>query len=475
MQAAARSCADAGVLSAMAAKLTVGTIRARKGDRHVVVLPDGRQVLMSLEGVAEPRIGADVIGSFDPDVEEPVLRIVDNVTKFLLSRGARIAVSGRSDVTATMLARLLEGTGLKAIKAGTGGIIERTPNVSDPDLAWALRHLEAEAAELGLGLNVVDPLSLAKGEWTDKRLRDEILPADAVGERDALSDLKRLIGEGFSPACRTTLFAMGRGAKVPSVDFILPFSPFATGLSFSRDVSRAARSEVPLTVLSGSAARRLSAFREIAKAFAKRYLGNVRGGQDIADRMVDAFADTAAAIAYLNGGGDRQAIVNLARLRECGLARDPSAPATHRALDAVLHLGGYLEARTASHVLTLAASIARSHGPISPEAVAEMKATASDEVLVDIERVSGPLRSSIRDFYRQDCEEVAERLAGDGAALDRMARYGAFLVPLGLEDVYDDVLEANGAPETETADPIGLDFGEDPWAVEAAPSMSPSR
>lgn len=463
----------------MAVKLTVGTIRARRGDRHVVVLSDGRQLLMTLDGVKEPRIGADVIGSFDPDAEEPSLQIVENVTKFLLSRSARIAVSGRSDVTATMLARLLAGTGLKAIKPGTGGIIERTPNVSDPDLAWALRHLESEANDLGLGLNVIDPLSLAKGEWSDKRLRDEILPADAVGERDALTDLKRLIGEGFTPACRTTLFAMGRGAKVPSVDFVLPFSPFATGLSFSRDVSGAARSEVPITVLAGTAARRISAFREIAKAFAKRYLGNVRGDAETGARMVDAFADTAAAIAYLNGGGDRQAVVNFARLRECGLARDVAgargAPATHKALDAVLQLGGYLEAKTASHVLTLAASITRSHGPTSPEVVAEMRASASDEILIDIEKASGPLRESIRDFYRQDCQDVADRLAGDEAALDRMARYGAFLVPLGLEDVYDDILELNGAPNVETPDAIGLDFGEDPWATEASPSMSLSR
>lgn len=306
----------------MSAKLTVGTIRARQGDRHVVVLADGRSVLMTLTGVREPRIGADVIGMFDAEAESPSLAIVDNVTKLLLTKGAKIAVTGRTDATATMLARLLEGTGLRAIRAGTGGIIERTPNVSDPDLAWALRYLEAEAAELGLGLNVIDPLALAKGEWTDKRLRDEMLPADAIGERGALADLKTLIGEGFTPTCRTTLFALGRGAKVPSVDFILPFSPFATGLSFSRDLAGAARSEVPTAVLSGSAARRLSAFREIAKAFAKRHLGNVRGGADTAERMVDAFADTAAAIAYLNGGGDRQAVVNFARLRECGLARD---------------------------------------------------------------------------------------------------------------------------------------------------------
>lgn len=462
----------------MSARLTVGTIRARQGERHVVVLANGRSVLMTLEGVREPRIGADVIGMFDAEAPEPTITIVENVTKLLLTRGAKIAVNGRPDVTATMLARLLEGTGLRAIRAGTGGIIERTPNVSDPDLAWALRYLEAEATELGLGLNVIDPLALAKGEWTDKRLRDEVLPADAVGERGALGDLKRLIAEGFSPACRTTLFAMGRGAKVPSVDFILPFSPFATGLSFSRDLSLASRSEVPTTVLSGSAARRLSSFREIAKAFAKRHLGNVRGGAETGERMIDAFADTAAAIAYLNDGGDRQAVVNFARLRECGLARDPDgsrkAPATHKAIDAVLQLGGYLEAKSPQHVLTLAAALTRSHGPVSDEVVQQMRATASDAPLVDISEVSSSLRASIRDFYAQDCDEVAERLAGDTAALDRMARYGAIMVPGGLEDVFDEALERHGAPVEEIHDGIGLYLGEDPWAEESVPSMSPT-
>ena len=115
---------------------------------------------------------------------------------------------------------------------------------------------------------------------------------------------------------------------------------------------------MPRAPLRGEDARRFSAFRQIAKAFAPLYLGRTPTRGPAAGHLEEAFADAAAAIAIFNADPGTTAVARLARLRETGLARaqgipDPSkAPATHVVLASVMSLGGYLKAPDARTALT---------------------------------------------------------------------------------------------------------------------------
>lgn len=142
----------------MAQRLILGTVRGRiGGQRHTVALTDGSVLRVQFEGEVMPRIGADVIGILDDSSGENRIELVPDVAKRMLKgKRTKIIPFGRPDVTARMLAYLLDGTGPALIRPGVGGIIERTPIIKDPDLRWALSILEPEAARLGLALNVVD-------------------------------------------------------------------------------------------------------------------------------------------------------------------------------------------------------------------------------------------------------------------------------------------------------------------------------
>ncbi len=444
----------------MTAKLLVGTVRARRGAMHTVVLKDGTRHDLLLKGDEAPRIGGDVIGMVDLDLPQPELVLVKDVARHILQGRTLISMGGRPDVTARMLARILEGTGPALVRPGMGGIIERTPVVDDPDLRWAIDFVEPEARDLGLALNVIDPLALAGASWSDSTFDEELLPADAVGASGGLGDLKRLMREGFRPSCRRTMEEVARNARdgsggarargVSSVDFILPFSPFATGHSFSADVGRAHRSELATSPLSTSEARRLSAFREIALAFAQRHLGRSRGDPRHYRHVEDAFADVAAVTAFVKTGGSVEAASNFARLREAALARwsgiGEPPPATYLGLRQVLPTLPWIEVTTASQAFAIAASVATSTTPRSDKAMDLARSKASDDgVFVDLKVAPSPLRRRIRKSYEADLEAALSSLDGSPRAIERFSRYGLYTAPMGLERAFDDGVAKHAA------------------------------
>ncbi len=155
----------------------------------------------------------------------------------------------------------------------------------------------------------------------------------------------------------------------------------------------ASRPEVARDPLTGSEARRFSAFREIAKAFAPRYSG--RSGLWLGLRA------RRGGVRRRGRGhrpGERQpgtaAIRKIARLRETALARaagmaDARTPATHGVLATVMSLAGYLKAEDAPTLLQAAASIARAHAPRNDDALAKLQAEASErDTLLDLETAS---------------------------------------------------------------------------------------
>jgi hypothetical protein len=447
------------------ARLVVGTIRARRGERHDVRLADGSVIAVAFDGEASPEIGSDVVGLFDPEASGTHrLTLVHDVTRLIMSGRARIVTGGRSDVTARMLARMTQNAGIGAITPGTGGIIERTPTVEDPDLNWALSQLAPEARRLGLGLNVIDPLALAKAPWEDRRLKEDLLPADAAGDLGALEDLRQIMAEGFTPSCRRTLFGLARGVPVPSVDFVLPYSPFETGHSFSARLAGAKRAELTRQVIDGPDARRLSSFREIARAFAPRHLGRLRGNQLVASHVEATFADVAAALAFLASGGQPSVIRNLATLRQAGFSRSLQAPSSHQALQTVLSVGSFISTGGVGEILKNAASLAKSHTPGTEEAIEALRAdTPEGDVLYNVRMLGLADRERLAQAYADDCEDAVARVADVPVAMERMARFGIRTVPLGLDQAFDDVMDRMGAPVTGFEDEVvPMSFGS-PW------------
>jgi len=449
----------------MTQKLVTGTVRGRQGNRYLVVGPSGEHHLVSFEGIDTPRIGVDVIGVLADGPDGPLMRLVPDVTRMLLKGRARIIPSGRPDLTARMLAKLLSGMGPASIRPGTGGMIERTPSFDDPDVVWALSMLEPEAVRAGIALNVIDPIAMASSSWDDNRLKEEILPADTAGETSALADLRRLLHSGLTPACRRTVERIGRGAAIPSVDFVLPYSPFATGFSWCGDIARAYRNEIVGMSLSGSEARRVSTFRELALAFAPRYLGKVRAEAGHESHVENAFADVAAALAIMRTTeGGTVAAMKFQRLREAALARwdgeGRCPPATGGALAAALSMGAHADHDgSADSIFHVAASVARAHAPSTAAKLERLRGSSiADGIFIDLEKADRSVVSSMRLAYADDLAETVDRLGGDARAIDRMSRFGLYTAPLGLEDVFDAHVGSPVGP----ADEAGILLPDDP-------------
>lgn len=439
-----------------APQLVVGTVRGRRGRDHLLVLQDGSRIEITFDG-EPPRIGADVIGFLEAG-ERPRMRLVPDVARLLLSGRSLISPAGRPDLTARMLGRLLTGSAPAIIRPGVGGLIERTPSVEDPDLAWALEILGPVAQASGVALNVADPWALANAPWDEKRLRDELLPADTQGDGEALEAIKTLLSRGLAPACRRTLESLGRGTAVPSVDFIIPFSPFSTGLSWSRSVAGGRHAHVASDAVSTASARRLSGFREIALAFAPRYLGRLPADPVAAYHLEQGFADAAATLAFLTHGGDLEETLTFARLRESALARWRGAgsapPATHVAVSAAVSFGTYLDKPDGDEILTSAAGIARNSVPRTAAALSKLaRDSASDGVLCVLEDCDQAECARIEARFAEEMSEVCTRLGEGSPALTRLARLTPLFVPAGLEATFEEALERSGAPSEGPDDP----------------------
>jgi hypothetical protein len=378
----------------------------------------------------------------DESGDVPRMSLVPDVSRLILQGRCLISMSGRPEITARMLAKVLAGAGDAVIRPGVGGIIERTPHVEDPCLAKALRSFAPAARRLGLALNVIDPTALAGAEWAEQSLKDDLLPADAVGDRRGLADLRKLMREGFSPACRRTIEEGSRGRKVSSVDFILPYSPFATGVSFSNAMGRAYRNEIVRFVIAPDEARLLSSYREIALAFAQRYLGRTREVPGATRHVEEAFADAAAAILFVKDGGNSFTVNKMALLREAALSRwdgeGEAPPATHLTLQRLLPgLNEYADADI-DKILADAASAATSNAPRSIRALEATRAAATaDEVFLDLETCSAGTTRALKRAYQRDLDETLSRLAKHPAAVERFANFGVVTAPLGMEDVFD--------------------------------------
>lgn len=449
----------------MEGEIIVGTVRAVRNGRHVVVRRDGSTIDVVFDGPAAPLIGGDVIGQIRyGDFGEARMTLKKSVLDILLEGKARIFPMGmRPDLTARVLAKLLARSKSAVMAPGSGLSIERMPVSQDPDLAWAMAAFQPEAERLSIALNVIDVQAVARSHWQPSNLRDLTLPADIEGSRRTMADLARLLRSGFHPECNR-MVEQHTGNHEISVNFVLPYSPFSGALGFSRDVAYMDVGTFPDVSLSISETRRLSSARYIALALAHNRLGAGRGmqadvgGSPRASHMAACFADAAAALAFLASGGRPEAVDEYALLKEAslhfGVSPDGTlregvlVEATHRAIRAAGNVA-VDENWTPKQIVSEAARIAKKtalpasrfgfDGLGSPtEKEALDAAAAADSIGRDVRNASREEVEAMAEIYRGDIASlVAEHAASDTAAA-RLVAFASVHVPLRMDRVFEE-------------------------------------
>lgn len=445
------------------ARVIVGTVRAVEGGRHVVVRSDGKRVFVKFAGEVKPRIGEDVIGNIVDTPEGATMTLARSVTEAILSGKALIAPAGDPEITARLLARTLAGTRHASLRPGFGACLERIPSSEDEDVLWAMQAIGPEAARLGMALNVIDVRHIAASPWDAETLRDSALPADPQGDGEALKEMHRLLRTGFHPGCSKMIDA---ASGTESVNFVIPYAPFAGGWGFARQIAGMSRGVYLRETFSASEARRLSSVRQMAAAIAGRHLtdsesARIEGRDGWRRHRAACFADALAVIAFLNGGGRPEAAKLFADLKQASLSFsripgsasiDPAVweAATHRSVQVAVARAG--EASSPAAMAALAADIARDTA-MTPEQFETAGETMSREdcaaadaaaarVSTDRHALSDGEREACVQAWLADFRQVSAHLcpAGenprDGIAA-RMSSFGGMHVPFDMESAFD--------------------------------------
>lgn len=451
-------------------QLVVGTVRAIRNDRHVVVRRDGSTVDVVFEGDGIPRMGGDVIGVLRTD-DDGIHRMTlkRSVSEALLEGKTRISAAGtRPDLTARLLAKVLARSRSAMIAAGSGVAIERSPTTEDPDLGWAMSMFRPEADRLAIAMNVIDVQAVSRAPWRPSTLHDLTLPADLEGNGQAMRDLTRLLRSGFHPDCNRMIEQIS-GMREISVNFVIPYSPFSGALGFAREVSNMDRGYFPTVDMTISEARRISSARHLALSLAHASLGAAAGTQanpeqsPRAAHMANCFADAAAALAFLASGGRREAMTAYADLKESSLhfgrrpggndlRRDVLGEATHRAIRAALEPAVIARAITPAAIVAEAVRIARRaalpasrfQGEVSVATADEARSAARVAAGVGIGLREAP-QSDLGHFsevYRREVRSLAKDHSVSDLSASRFMAFGAMHVPLRFADVFDEETRA---------------------------------
>jgi hypothetical protein len=451
----------------MKGEVTVGTVRGTRNDgRHVLVRRDGTTMDVRFEGSIKPLVGADVIGRISYSrVGEAVMTLKPSLSEALLEGNARIMTAGSNpDLTARMLAKMLARSKSATIAPGVGSSIRRSPTSADPDLSWALSKFGPEADRLRVALNVIDVQKVARSIWQNSDLRDGSLPADIEGSQRSMNELVRLLRSGFHPACSRAIETY-TGNREISVNFVLPYSPFAGAHGFAREASRMDLGTAPRIDMSISEARRLSSARTLALAIAHKALSAGAGMQaDVtqsprAAHLANCIADAAAVLAFLADGGRRQAVEEYAALKESsfyfGVAEDAETArpgvlveATHNVMKAALEerMGEGMSMRA---ILSTSARLAKKHafGVRRFEQDAERLTTeeldagaeAANRIAIDLRDHSGePVVLECAEAYRDELRALVDEYEGDRIASTRLQTFGQLHAPHAFWAIFEE-------------------------------------
>lgn len=448
--------------------IVIGTVRAKKGDKYIVVTREGSPVEVSFDDGRLPLIGGDIVGLFKPGPTGDLrLSLKDSLVDAMMSTSTTFMLAGaRPDLTARLLAKLLSKQRSAVLSPGSGMTIKRRPHSDDADLQWALAKFSPEADRLQVALNVIDVRKMSSSIWQTSTLRDMSLPADIEGSRRSMHELTRVLRSGFHPEV-SRMIEFVSGNQDISVNFVMPYSPFVGALGFARTIGAMNSGYFPLVEFSIGDARRLSSARMIASAMAHKALGAGQASSANVDQsartrhVANSFADAMAVIAYLTDGGSPETIETYADLREASLcfgfdqgtgrlSDGILEDATHRSIRTVLNdfragklpLG--LDARQitdravriARRNALPAASFEPDHIGVSPEEMVKA-VEAANRVAFDLRRASVADVEAFGEVYAAEVRQLTEEHGNDDRSATRMITFGANHAPLRMDDIFN--------------------------------------
>jgi hypothetical protein len=454
--------------------IIVGTVRGRNTDgSYVVVRRDGRPLNVFFPGTS-PTVGSDIIGNLAvDDTGRSTMNLHPTVMDALLDGHAKIVpITQRADLTARVMAKMLERSKSAVFKPGGGMSIERMPHSEDADVRWAMDNFRPEAERLGLALNVIDVKAVTRSPWDVKQLQNFSLPADIEGSRRSRDELTRILRSGFHPAC-SRIIERFTGQNEISVNFVIPYSPFAGAVGFARDAAQMTIHAFPLCSMDISESRRLSAARQMAMAIAHNRLTPGKGFQADLDthprarHLSNSFADVAACLVFVARGGRPEVVDEYILLKEASLYFGYSEPrglnagvlekATHRSIRAAMEW--YSESGSPDmsirDLVTRAVRIAKAHAYeglrfTDPSAVTDMElrgaVDAANLVAADLSTSTNSYLESLSVKYCEDLATLIDEHGGHPVSAQRMMNFGSVHIPDRMERLFADLT----APLAET-------------------------
>jgi hypothetical protein len=448
--------------------IVIGTVRAKKGDKYVVVTREGTPVEVSFDDGRLPLIGGDIVGVFKPGPTGDLrLALKENLVDAMMSTSTTFMIAGaRPDLTARLLAKMLSKQKTAVLSPGSGMTIKRRPHSDDADLQWAISKLSPEADRLQVALNVIDVRKMAASVWQTSTLRDMSLPADIEGSRRSMHELTRVLRSGFHPEVSRMIEHVSGNQDI-SVNFVMPYSPFSGALGFARNTASMNAGYFPTVEFSISDARRLSSARMVAMAMAHKALGAGQSGSANVEQsprtrhIASSFADALTAITYLTDGGNPETIEAYADLREASLCFGFDAglgrlregvleDATHRSIRSVLsdfNCGKISSTMNAQQMAERAVRVARrnasSAASFEPDHIGvsndEMvkSVDAANRVAFDLRRASFADVEAFGEVYASEVRDLVAEHAHDDRSASRMITFGANHAPLKMGDLFN--------------------------------------
>lgn len=443
-------------------KIILGTVRAREGNTHVLVKRNGETVRAVFDGDQAPKLGSDVVGVDNGQKDGVVsMELRKNVTDILMDGNVRIIpATKRPDLTAMLLAKVLERSKTGVIRPGSGMSIERSPHSVDPDLNWAMNAFRDDADQRAIALNVIDMNAVTKAKWEPAALRELSLPADTARNGRTFTQLSDILKSGFHPTCSRTI-EQHTGLKQISVNFVLPYSPVAGAAGFARELSLMDRGHYPLTTMSISDSRKLSSARQIARALSHSVLA-LKTHADVdasprAKHRSNSFADAAAAMAFVLDGGSRQVIEDFANLLQArihfgaeGMAAvsEVLEGATHLAVQAACDPKLLNKIKNRSDIVRVAKTIAdKTAFPAKafsadhiPQKLIDDAHDAARRVAIDGYNSDFESRKAIENAFRSETEKLVDEHSVSDLSASRFVMFGRNNAPLGFEHAFDEAV-----------------------------------
>lgn len=465
-------------------QVLLGTVRAIKRDRAVVRCADGSGFIFKLEG-KRPALGESVIGRVGKSPKGGLLTLDLSRTETPARGSSTLSFFGDPAAAARLFKRFY-ASGAAAYAPGRGETLRRRKTTGDNDLDWALGVFNPESEREGVALNVLDVRALAGTPWVKESL-SAMLPSDTCDDPETTEALLNCLRSGFSPTTRMILeTSLADADPQVSVDFSLPYNPLAGGWDFVRREGMQPRRSWPSATIDAASARRLSAARQMALAFASRILPRTCAAEDDdavrsawRRRLANAFASAAAALAWSRTGGDASVLETWhaaraavpAALNETAsdtervvVLSEMTAPAIRRAIDA--DQGRPLLKEAAAIALETCRT---PENPADRQRMSELAAEgagARDTMFIDCDTISASDRERRRALWLSDLADVMTHLDHAEVAMERLATIGRAAVPLGFQEVFDLEMSSIGisahAHDEEEGLVIDDDFGPPP-------------